>query len=95
MKRSGKLIFACVAGTFVLGAGSVIAAADDRAGPSWAEFQKLQTEVRDQRQLIIQLMQSEQQRYDTCSAAAERYSANCAVRPRRSSTRSRRSLMRW
>src|SRR4051794_35718671 len=63
--KSGKLISACVAGAFVLGTGSAIVAADDRPGPSWAEFQKLQAEVRDQRQLIIQLMQGEQQRYDT------------------------------
>ena len=32
--------------------------------PSMAEFQQLQNEVREQRQLIIQLMQTEQQRYD-------------------------------
>jgi plastocyanin len=32
--------------------------------PSRAEFQKLQTEVKEQRSLIIQLMQSDQQRYD-------------------------------
>jgi len=65
MTRSGKLIFGCVAGACALATGNVIAAGDDRPGPTWAEFQKLQTEVRDQRQLIIQLMQSEQQRYDT------------------------------
>jgi plastocyanin len=59
------MVSACFAGAFVLGTGSVLVAADDRPGPSWAEFQKLQAEVRDQRQLIIQLMQSEQQRYDT------------------------------
>jgi plastocyanin len=35
-----------------------------RGGPTWAEFQQLQNEVREQRQLIIQLMQTEQQRYD-------------------------------
>jgi plastocyanin len=65
MKRSGKLVAVCVAGACVLAVGNVIAAPDDRPGPTWAEFQKLQAEVRDQRQLIIQLMQSEQQRYDT------------------------------
>jgi plastocyanin len=32
--------------------------------PTRAEFSKLQAEVREQRQLIIQLMQTEQQRYD-------------------------------
>src|SRR6185436_12142302 len=62
MKRSGKLVSACVAGACVLGAVEM-ASAEERA-PSMAEFQKLQAEVRDQRQLIIQLIQSEQQRYD-------------------------------
>jgi plastocyanin len=51
-----------VAGACVLGAVEM-ASAQERA-PSMAEFQKLQAEVRDQRQLIIQLIQSEQQRYD-------------------------------
>lgn len=32
--------------------------------PTWADFNKLQAEVREQRQLLIQLMQTEQQRYD-------------------------------
>jgi plastocyanin len=34
------------------------------AGPSAAEFARLQKEVAEQRQLIIQMMQMEQQRYD-------------------------------
>jgi plastocyanin len=34
------------------------------AAPTRAEFDKLQTEVREQRQLIIQMLQNEQQRYD-------------------------------
>jgi plastocyanin len=62
MKRSGKLVSTCVAGAFLLGSAD-LATAEDKA-PSMAEFQKLQAEVRDQRQLIIQLIQSEQQRYD-------------------------------
>jgi plastocyanin len=44
---------------------SGVARAQDRPGPTWAEFQKLQAEVREQRQLMIQIMQSDQQRYDT------------------------------
>jgi plastocyanin len=44
------------------------ALADDETppapGPTRAEFNKLQAEVREQRQLIIQMMQNEQQRYD-------------------------------
>src|SRR3982751_120431 len=32
--------------------------------PTRAEFSKLQADVRDQKKLIIQLMQNEQQRYD-------------------------------
>src|SRR5688572_21790417 len=62
MTRMGKVVAVWVAGG-LMGAGSH-ARAQDRQGPTWAEFQKLQTEVREQRQLIIQLMQSEQQRYD-------------------------------
>ena len=64
MTRNGKLVAVCAAAAWLVGAGGVSRAADERPGPTWAEFQKLQTEVRDQRQLIIQLIQSEQQRYD-------------------------------
>ncbi len=35
-----------------------------RPGPTWAEFRELESEVREQRQMLIQLMQTEQQRYD-------------------------------
>jgi plastocyanin len=35
-----------------------------RPGPTWAEFRQLEAEVREQRQMVIQLMQTEQQRYD-------------------------------
>jgi plastocyanin len=35
-----------------------------RPGPSWTEFRALESEVREQRQMLIQLMQTEQQRYD-------------------------------
>ena len=40
------------------------ARAEDAAPPTRAEFAKLQNEVKEQRSLIIQLMQSDQQRYD-------------------------------
>ena len=40
------------------------AAAERTTPPTWAEFTKLQNEVHDQRNLLIQLMQTEQQRYD-------------------------------
>jgi plastocyanin len=40
------------------------ARAQDDAPPTRAELNKLQNEVKEQRALIIQLMQSEQQRYD-------------------------------
>lgn len=36
----------------------------NRAPPTGAEFARLQGEVREQRQLIIQMLQTEQQRYD-------------------------------
>jgi plastocyanin len=35
-----------------------------RPGPTWTEFRQLEAEVREQRQMLIQLMQTEQQRYD-------------------------------
>ena len=38
--------------------------ATSRPPPTGAEFARLETQVNEQRQLIIQLMQSEQQRYD-------------------------------
>jgi plastocyanin len=40
------------------------ARAEEAAGPTRAEFAKLQNEVKEQRSLLIQLMQSDQQRYD-------------------------------
>jgi plastocyanin len=41
------------------------ARADEKGDlPTRAEFNKLQTDVREQRQLIIQMLQTEQQRYD-------------------------------
>src|SRR3954471_16552658 len=40
------------------------ARAQDGAPPTRAEFNKLQNDVKEQRALIIQLMQSDQQRYD-------------------------------
>jgi len=63
MTRRGNLVAACVGGACLLSVKAP-ANAQDRPAPTWAEFQKLQSEVREQRQLIIQLMQSEQQRYD-------------------------------
>lgn len=64
MTRNGRPL--AIAALGLLGAGVLAgsARADERPGPTWADFQKLQAEVKDQRQLIIQLMQSEQQRYD-------------------------------
>ncbi len=38
--------------------------ADDSAAPTRAEFNKLQTEVREQKQLILDMLQAEQQRYE-------------------------------
>jgi plastocyanin len=54
---------------FLPGAAPLVRAADEdgkttSAAPTRAEFSKLQAEVREQRQLIIQILQNEQQRYD-------------------------------
>ena len=55
--------FAALGGAGVLSPEA--ATAQDRpAAPGWGEYQKLEQELRDQRQLILQLMQNEQQRYD-------------------------------
>src|SRR5215468_7704598 len=40
------------------------ASSESSGPPTRAEFTKLQNDVREQRQLIIQMMQTEQQRYD-------------------------------
>src|SRR6476646_7122807 len=58
-----------VGGALVVASAVVPAHAQDDAAkvgnaPTRAEFSKLQAEVRDQRQLIIQMLQAEQQRYD-------------------------------
>jgi plastocyanin len=39
-------------------------ASEDAGGPSRVEFNRLQTEVREQKQLILDMLQSEQQRYE-------------------------------
>ena len=65
--RSKKVV-AGLALAALVGAGARPAAAQKvesvRPGPTWAEFRQLEAEVREQRQMVIQLMQTEQQRYD-------------------------------
>src|SRR5262245_27225319 len=51
-------------GIILVGLPSHAAEDPNHPPPTWAEFQKLQTEVREQRQLILELMCNEQQRYD-------------------------------
>jgi plastocyanin len=66
MRGRQMLTGLAVAVTGSMGAALAVAA-DDNAkaqGPSWAEFKALENEVREQRQMVIQLMQTEQQRYD-------------------------------
>jgi plastocyanin len=52
------------AAALLLALAPLTARADEAPPPTRAEFTKLQGEVKEQRALIIQLMQSEQQRYD-------------------------------
>jgi plastocyanin len=61
-KRTSKVFAGGAMGLLVAAVGPTAAGAD--AGPGWAEYQKMQAELREQRQLIIQLMQSDQQRYE-------------------------------
>ncbi len=65
-KPRKRLLAALLAGGLLLPPGA-IARAEEKAAdgpPTRAEFNKLQNDVREQRQLIIQMMQTEQQRYD-------------------------------
>jgi plastocyanin len=51
-------------GTALAGVALPARAQDDAPPPTRADFNKLQAEVREQRSLIIQMLQQEQQRYD-------------------------------
>ncbi|HVY40930.1 MAG TPA: carboxypeptidase regulatory-like domain-containing protein [Polyangia bacterium] len=65
-KPKKQMLAALLAGGLLL-PPAAIARAEERAAdgpPTRAEFSKLQNDVREQRQLIIQMMQTEQQRYD-------------------------------
>jgi plastocyanin len=62
--KHGGLLRRALALSAALAAVAAPARADDGAPPTRAEFTKLQNEVKEQRALIIQLMQSDQQRYD-------------------------------
>jgi plastocyanin len=68
MRATKTLRGAAAAAAFsLLSAGTSFAEEADKADrppPTWAEFSKLQAEVQEQRQLLIQLIQTEQQRYD-------------------------------
>lgn len=59
-----------VAGAFNLMASPAVAQQAGRT-PTWAEFQALQNEVRETRQQMVQLVQSEQQRYDALIRAIQ------------------------
>lgn len=65
MKSNRRWWWAALAGGSLLlgGVRGGVLRAEDRA-PGWADLAKLEAELRDQRQLILQLMQNEQQRYD-------------------------------
>jgi plastocyanin len=68
MRATKTLRGAAAAAAFSLLSGSTSFAEEadksDHPAPTWAEFSKLQNEVLEQRQLLIQLIQTEQQRYD-------------------------------
>src|SRR4051794_38089102 len=65
-KPRKRLLAALLTGGLLL-PPAAIARGEEKAAegpPTRAEFSKLQNDVREQRQLIIQMMQTEQQRYD-------------------------------
>jgi plastocyanin len=67
--RSGRsLVSGLIIGLIVTNVGLPAHAQDDRpvasGPPTRAEFSKLQADVKEQRDLIIQMLQTEQQRYD-------------------------------
>jgi plastocyanin len=56
-------------------------AQDKPTAPGWADYQKLEQELRDQRQLILQLMQAEQQRYDLLLKLIQSNGSNVQLPP--------------
>jgi plastocyanin len=58
------IVSALLIGELALPAAAQDGAKPPEGPPTRAEFTKLQSDVREQRQLIIQMMQTEQQRYD-------------------------------
>jgi plastocyanin len=58
-----------------------VAESAGRAAPTWAEFRELESEVREQRQMLIQLMQTEQQRYDMLLRLLQNAGANPPAAP--------------
>src|SRR5579871_5447716 len=58
------ILSALLIGELALPAAAQDGAKPPEGPPTRAEFSKLQSDVREQRQLIIQMMQTEQQRYD-------------------------------
>lgn len=67
INRSRPIVCSMLMGLLIAELAVPARAQDNRAPegpPSRAEFAKLQSDVREQRQLIIQMMQTEQQRYD-------------------------------
>lgn len=66
MKHAKTMLLGLTTGMLVtqLAAPASADGPSDRPAPSMAEFAKLQGEVHEQRQLILDLLQSEQQRYD-------------------------------
>src|SRR4051794_35813918 len=66
LASGATLVAVALCGVSVILVGLPARAEDDgkNAGPTRAEFIRLQGEVREQRQLIIQMLQNEQQRYE-------------------------------
>jgi plastocyanin len=64
MKNARQALVGFLIGLAITRLALPVRAEEASGPPTRAEFNKLQTEVREQRQLIIQMLQTEQQRYD-------------------------------
>jgi plastocyanin len=83
MNHGGSIWRGTLIGLFITRVALPAYAQDDGAAgaPTRAEFNKLQAEIKEHRQLIIQMMQTEQQRYDMLLRLMQGQAGVAAVPP--------------